>query len=97
MQPAKFRQARRHLGLSATRFAALLDVSERQVRRWERAEAVLPRMPELLMTTMVLSGEIRKFVGFTKRELERVAAKPKFDFESPVAPITWRKRRKARK
>jgi DNA-binding transcriptional regulator YiaG len=97
VQPAKFRQARRHLGLSATRFAALIGVNERQVRRWEREEAPLSRMADLLLSMMMMSAEIRKFVGFTKRELGRAAGRPKFDFDSPVAPIARRKKRRIRK
>lgn len=97
MQPAKFRQARQHIGLSAIRLGELIDVNERNVRRWELADYPLPRMAEIIVIMLVMSAEVRKFLGMTKAELERATSKGKFDFNSPAPPIVGRKRKRAKR
>ena len=38
MTPAEFREARRRLGLSQFQLAAVLDTSDRTIRKWEGGE-----------------------------------------------------------
>ena len=65
MTPAEeFREARRKLGLSQNRAAAILRVeSGRTVRRWENGERDVPGPALTLMRVLLGSAQARRIVG----------------------------------
>jgi len=49
MSGDEFRRIRNALKLKQGELSALLDVSERGIRRWEKGETEIPRIAELAM------------------------------------------------
>lgn len=47
------RDTRRSIGLTQRQLAEALGTTERQVRRWERGEATMPRTARLLLERIV--------------------------------------------
>jgi len=55
MSGNKFRELRKAMGLNQAKLSALMDVSERGIRRWEKNEIEIPKIAELALR--YLAGE----------------------------------------
>lgn len=49
MSGDEFRKLRKGMNLKQSELGALMDVSERGIRRWENGEVVIPRLAELAL------------------------------------------------
>lgn len=57
MTPADFRAARKSLGLTIPRLAALLGKNERTIRRWESGDWPIDKAVEMLMPRLVAEAD----------------------------------------
>ncbi len=66
MTPNELKAARTDMGLSADRFAKLVQVeSGRTVRRWEAAERDIPGPVQVLVRAILSNRSVRQYFGIT--------------------------------
>ncbi len=63
MTPADLKSARKSLGLSAERLAALVGVTRDAVCKWESGARPIPRWLELLVDILASHKSVRKRLG----------------------------------